>query len=160
MFTNVMWATDGSQLANRAFGYAARIAKDDSATLHAVHVIERLTAARLAGELARADEAELDQRIRRQVADHDQAEGTQTIVHMIPGDTGQIAKQIAAVAENNDVDLIVIGSHGHSAMIGAVLGSVAAQLPHHASCPVLTVSAKAAARSRGALVSAASQARR
>jgi nucleotide-binding universal stress UspA family protein len=33
--------------------------------------------------------------------------------------------------------LIVVGSHGHSAVAGTLLGSVGSQLLHHADCPVL-----------------------
>lgn len=158
MFTNVMWATDGSEHANRALPYATQIAKENGANLHAVHVIEHLVGARIAGQLARIDEPELDERIKRQIADHDRAAHTHTTVHMIHGETGNIAKRIAALAEENDVDLIVIGTHGRGPMAGAVIGSVAQRLLHHASCPVLAVSPKAARDDRVGPTSVTSEA--
>ncbi|GIJ48129.1 universal stress protein [Virgisporangium aliadipatigenens] len=33
--------------------------------------------------------------------------------------------------------VVVVGSHGHSAVVGTLLGSVGLQLLHHAACPVL-----------------------
>ena len=44
---------------------------------------------------------------------------------------------IAAFAESNNVDLIVIGSHGRTGFRKLVLGSVANGVLSHAKCPVL-----------------------
>ena len=44
---------------------------------------------------------------------------------------------IITLAENNNVDLIVIGSHGRTGFRKIVLGSVANGVLEHAKCPVL-----------------------
>ena len=44
---------------------------------------------------------------------------------------------ITAFAESNDVDLIIIGSHGRTGFRKLVLGSVANGVLSHAKCPVL-----------------------
>jgi nucleotide-binding universal stress UspA family protein len=36
-------------------------------------------------------------------------------------------------------DLLVVGSHGHGALAGALLGSVSEYCLHHASCPVAII---------------------
>jgi len=69
MFTNVMWATDGSAHADRALGYATRVALRDGATLHAVHVVEKFATGRVAGQNAHLDEQAIDAKIQREVAD-------------------------------------------------------------------------------------------
>ena len=49
--------------------------------------------------------------------------------------TKSIAKEILTYAENNNVDLIVIGTKGRSAFKKALLGSVASSVLTHARLP-------------------------
>lgn len=54
---------------------------------------------------------------------------------------GTASNEIARVADENDVDLIVVGSHGrHGARL--LLGSTANGVLHHANCDVLAVRVK------------------
>ncbi len=48
---------------------------------------------------------------------------------------GEVAKHLADYAENNDVDLILIASHGRSGVRRFVLGSVVEQLLRSSSVP-------------------------
>lgn len=52
---------------------------------------------------------------------------------------GQAAPEIARVARDIGADLILIGTHGRSALGGLLLGSVAQRVVHLASVPVLLV---------------------
>lgn len=52
---------------------------------------------------------------------------------------GSPAECILRVAETLNCDCIVIGSRGHGAMAGLLLGSVSDRLAHHARVPVLIV---------------------
>lgn len=53
--------------------------------------------------------------------------------------TGDAAEEILAEAQRGDYDLIVLGSHGHSALRGLLLGNVHNKILHHARRPVLIV---------------------
>jgi nucleotide-binding universal stress UspA family protein len=54
--------------------------------------------------------------------------------------TGNLtANAIVAYARQNDVDLIIIGTHGRGAMGRLIMGSVAERVVRTAPCPVLTV---------------------
>lgn len=53
--------------------------------------------------------------------------------------TASNAGGILSFVENNDVDLIVMGSHGRSGFKKLVLGSVASEVSAKASCPVMIV---------------------
>lgn len=52
---------------------------------------------------------------------------------------GQPADAIIQFAQERDVDLIVMGTHGRSGLQHVLLGSVAEKVVRHAPCPVLTV---------------------
>jgi nucleotide-binding universal stress UspA family protein len=52
---------------------------------------------------------------------------------------GPFAETILREAENLKVDLIIIGSHGHSAVHHLILGSVGQEILKNAKCPVLIV---------------------
>jgi nucleotide-binding universal stress UspA family protein len=52
---------------------------------------------------------------------------------------GQPANRIIEYAEQQNADLIVIPSHGHSGIKRAMLGSVAERVIRHATCPVLVL---------------------
>lgn len=41
--------------------------------------------------------------------------------------------------EDEDIDLIVMGSQGHGPIFGSVMGSVSQRVLHHAKCPVMIV---------------------
>jgi nucleotide-binding universal stress UspA family protein len=135
MFKNIIWATDGSEAADRALPYAKALAADGS--LLVVHCNELLVG-RAGGYSAFADDDELENKIRKQVADT-QSEGIATTIMLVKGLTGHAGDKIADVARETGADLIVVGSHGHSAVGGLLLGSVTQKLLHVAPCPVLAI---------------------
>lgn len=52
---------------------------------------------------------------------------------------GHVSETIAKVAESGKFDLLVMGTHGHSALGGLVMGSVTTQVMAHCKVPVLLV---------------------
>jgi nucleotide-binding universal stress UspA family protein len=60
---------------------------------------------------------------------------------------GQPGDQIAAAAEDSRADLIVMGSHGHGALLGAVLGSVTNAVLARCKTPLLMLRDRAAPKS-------------
>ena len=57
------------------------------------------------------------------------------LVHKVGGPGEQIAKQ----ANAGDYDLVMMGSHGHSALGNLVMGSVTTQVLAHCGVPVLLI---------------------
>jgi nucleotide-binding universal stress UspA family protein len=55
------------------------------------------------------------------------------VQHPSPG------RALVEIAEDEDVDLVILGSHGRSGLSRAFLGSVAERVVRHAPCPVLVV---------------------
>lgn len=56
--------------------------------------------------------------------------------HVLGGEPGPA---IVAIANDCDVDLIVMGTHGRSGLRRMLMGSVAEYVLRHAGCPVLTM---------------------
>jgi len=52
---------------------------------------------------------------------------------------GKPANVILKEVENENIDLVVMGSHGYGAIAGTVLGSVSQNVLHKAKCSVLIV---------------------
>lgn len=55
------------------------------------------------------------------------------VQHPSPG------RALVEMAEDENVDLVILGSHGRSGLSRAFLGSVAERVVRHAPCPVLVV---------------------
>ena len=53
--------------------------------------------------------------------------------------SGPVGATIARYAANGKFDLVVMGSHGHGALMSLVMGSVATQVLAHCRVPVLMV---------------------
>lgn len=138
MFSNVVWATDGSAHADRALDHARRLVARPGGRLHVTHVVEKLAGTRVAGQDASVEEPEIEAKIRRQ-ADEVAADGVQVSVDMRAGRMGEVAAVISAVAAETGADVIVVGTRGHSAVLATVIGSVTQRLLHVAPCPVLAV---------------------
>ncbi len=139
MFTEVVWATDGSEHADRALVHAVEAATRDRAELHVVHVAEKLMSGRASGQDVFADEPGLTAKIQHQVRAIVEEHGLVTRIHVVPGLTSHVADQIADVAAELGAELIVVGTRGRGAVGTLLLGSVTQRLLHVARCPVLAV---------------------
>lgn len=53
--------------------------------------------------------------------------------------TGYAAEEILNEADSEDVDLIIMGTHGRTGIDRIIFGSVAERVVKSASCPVLTI---------------------
>ncbi len=139
MFDRIIWATDGSEAADRALPYAKALAEGPGRTLVVVHCKELLIG-RAGGYPVLADEEELQEKIRRQVAElHEQGLDATLQIITAAGTHGPHA--IADLARELDADAIVVGTRGHSPVAGLLLGSVTQRLLHIAPCPVIAVPA-------------------
>ena len=53
-----------------------------------------------------------------------------------------VGARICSLAVEEDAAMIVVGSHGHGALVDVLLGSVSGYLVHHSPCPVLVIRGK------------------
>jgi nucleotide-binding universal stress UspA family protein len=138
MFKTIVWATDGSRNADRALTHAKSMASADGARLIVVHVVELYASHPAAGLPVHANEEEIQAKLKEAVsALSDQ--GIDVTLKLVTHRGSQPAHEIADVAEDVGADVIVVGTRGHAALPGLLLGSVAQRLLHVARCPVLAV---------------------
>ena len=52
---------------------------------------------------------------------------------------GSPSDQIVIYAKENDIDMIVLGTHGRTGLLRVLMGSVAESVVRHAECPVLAI---------------------
>jgi nucleotide-binding universal stress UspA family protein len=141
MFKKIVWATDGSESADRALELAKALAVQDSAPLLAVHSVEYLAGPRSTGAFpANADEDERVTKINKQVEEL-VAGGINGSAKIVQGGVAGAAHTLAVVAQEEGADLIVVGTRGQTPLKGLLLGSVTQRLLHIAPCPVLAVPA-------------------
>ncbi|HTP21307.1 MAG TPA: universal stress protein [Solirubrobacteraceae bacterium] len=138
MFKTIVWANDGSEAAENALPLVRELAKEGSATVTIVHVVERVEGIGAVGIPHRADEGEVQAHLRK-LAEQLTGEGIKASLE-VKGDVGtRPAHAVADVARTTSADLIVMGTRGHSAIGGLIIGSVTTRLLHIAPCPVLVV---------------------
>lgn len=138
MFKQIVWATDGSEHADRALEYAKHLAQLDGASLQVVHVVEKIVGGRIAGQDVRSDEDQIQAKVKGQ-ADALLEQGFTSALSIASEPGAQPAHRVADLAQELGADLIVVGTRGRSAIGGLLLGSVTQRLLHVASCPVLAV---------------------
>ncbi|MCB0875071.1 MAG: universal stress protein [Solirubrobacterales bacterium] len=139
MSSKIVVGVDGSEGSDRALDAAVEVAKRDGASVILCHVVERIAAK---GDMAplHADEPEVKGAIEKRVAELRDA-GIDADARFEAIVLGGPARSIADLAADEGADLIVVGTRGHSALGGVLLGSVTQKLLHLASCPVLCVPA-------------------
>ncbi len=146
----IVVGVDGSEAALSAARWALHQAHRCGATLTLVHVWHSAIAligcspeqaAHIAGFVDGAQHI-LDSVIKR-LSTEPEAAYVDLDPVLIPGDPGPVL-----VDESTDADMLVVGSHGHSALGSVVLGSVSAYCVHHATCSTLIVPSRPLAEHR------------
>jgi nucleotide-binding universal stress UspA family protein len=147
IFRKIMVATDGSEEVRNAVDSAIRIAKLSGAKLYAVHVID------MGGySITPSTDAEWEKAMREQFI----TEGKEATTYVENAGKaadievesvileGSPADEIVDFAERNDIDLVVMGTQGKSAIERFLIGSVAENVVRHSKRPVMVVRKKAA----------------
>ena len=137
----VVVGIDGSPESAHALEWAARYAKAIGAGIRVVtawHYPAAVGAAPVgvapagvSADVEEAKQAELDQAIRETFGEAPTIPVEKKIAY---GHAAQVL-----IDESKDADLLVVGSRGHGAFTGMLLGSVSTHCVTHATCPVLVV---------------------
>ena len=147
---NVLFATDFSPTSNAALPYAAAICRRFGATLHAAHVLSDTSLLMMTGGVDYVSMSTIyeDAHGEARVKLNEMAAQLEGIEHHCYVRHGQVWKNLSGIIDENQIDLIVVGTHGRSGLGKLLLGSVAEDILRHAACPVLTVGPKVSGRAK------------
>lgn len=144
MFKKILVPLDGSELAEAALPPAVALAEKTGAELillQATMATEYLIP-EPAGHgmmLSNYQSLEEAQKQAKSYLDHWQERLSKKVKVWVDVVTGDPAGAIVDTAQEQNVDLIVLRSHGYSGLTRLVLGSVAERVLHEAPCPVLVL---------------------
>ena len=130
---------DFSQMSRAVLDYAVFMAQSHQAQLKLIHVVDQLhgfdsykilhmTAIEIPHEMERQARTQLKELV-----------ATLPIPATFDIRFGRAADEIVIQAKEDEVELIVMGSHGRSGISHLLVGSVAESVVRHAPCPVLVV---------------------
>ena len=133
----VLVPVDFSSASGLALRYAKELATCFDSALYVLHVADDpiLFAPTTSDEYRARFEDDSNSKLQQLVQD---SVGNFEKVH-VETKCGSAATEIIDYAQVQEINLIVMGSHGRSAMASMLLGAVAEHVVRHASCPVLTV---------------------
>jgi universal stress protein A len=145
--TKILFPTDFSNASDAAFEYAQALAADSGATLFIAHVdqpddVEHGVSATdylYSNPLGGNDRSEIRQRLRNIRPTHGE------VIYKHRYFRGCPATEILRFAKLEEIDLVVMGSHGRSGLSRLLMGSVAECVTRNATCPVFVVKQPAVA---------------
>lgn len=131
LIRRILCPIDFSHASGRAFAYAERLAQETKAELVLLHAFDVPETLNLVGQ-----EHPTDPTLRQQLEAVPVLPSVSVERLLHAGPAGEV---ICWLAETRDCDLIVMGTHGRSALAHLLLGSVAEYVLRHARMPVLTL---------------------
>lgn len=141
----ILAGTDGSDSANRAIDFAARLAGAVSGNLKIVHVVGLYDPD--ADELAQLSSSEqlspgafvnaMSEQTLKAASQRARSLGVSDV--QLVSHTGDIATSIVEIARQDKTDVIVVGKRGRGRLSGLLLGSVSQKLVSVSPCSVTVV---------------------
>jgi nucleotide-binding universal stress UspA family protein len=139
---NILFSTDFSEGSSLGLRYAVDMTKSYQAKLYLVHVIYDIAKAtgwyipqvsteKLYRDIEEGAQKELDQYGLEELSGIGKVER-----HILKGVPYE---EIVRFADENKIDLIIMGTHGRKGIDRVLFGSTASQVVRYAPCPVLTV---------------------
>ncbi|MBW4708068.1 universal stress protein [Roseobacter sp. YSTF-M11] len=133
---NILVATDLSERSDRAVDRAALIAKQMNAMLHIVYVVDDEVTSTIA--LACEENATLE--LQRQIKEGPLFQGVQTSIHV---EFGHTWKMITKLAEEQEVDLVVLGTHRNRGIRDLFTGTTLHRIARTCPAPFLIAAERA-----------------
>lgn len=150
MYETILVPTDGSEVAETAVNHALDLAETYDATVHTIYVVDtdsmdlslgteqvdRIESGQFGDMEELGEKAEA---ATNRVATQGKEQGISIVEHVGAGKPHSV---ITNYADEHDIDLIVMGSHGRGGVRRMLLGSVAERVLRTTARPVLVVDSR------------------
>ena len=140
---NILCPVDFSEFSQRAFRYAAAIARHFQAHLFVQHTVPVSTALFLEGAdlgMIRHSLEASSHEAKREIQTLVQEAGVEPSKSTVMVNEGDVRERIQDTITEQKIDLLVMGTHGRKGFNRLMLGSVAEHVVHEVICPVLVIS--------------------
>ena len=141
MFEKILYPTDFSEVSTKVLGYVKRLRETGTQEVVALHVIDKKSLEFMFYDTQKSLEVETEL-IQRAQLDMERIVDELNRCGFIARariETADPFREIVRIEEEEDVSLIVIGSHGKSNIEEMLLGSVSEKVVRKAKGPVLVV---------------------
>ena len=138
MYDSVLLPTDGSEGTERATEHAIDLAVTYDAALHTLYVVEN---AYLTGPINDTTLIEEFERHGQEAIDTVIERAEEATVPTVEGvvANGRPHRSVLHYADENDIDLIIMGTHGRGGIEHYLISSIAEKVVRLSDAPVLTV---------------------
>jgi len=134
-YTNIGVALDLTKMDSKVLSHARMLAQQNSSNLVLIHVVEGV-GGQIFGKNAYDNEARDDMEHLESHAKQLQITGLE--VQAVLG-FGRISKEIVRIADEQKIDLLVMGAHGHRGIKDIIFGTSISKVRHKLKIPVLVV---------------------
>jgi universal stress protein A len=140
----ILWPTDFSSLSLTGGRYALAFCRSFQAQLHVIHVIPPM----LGPELPATIPPEMPPLVADPALLQTSKQNLEKVVRDLAGSTDNVVIEafygspwdgVCDYAKRNEIDLIIVATHGRTGLAHALIGSTAERIVQHAPCPVLSV---------------------
>ena len=136
MYKHILVAVDGSDNSLRAMEDAIKIASTESQ----IEILYVSSTGHIASDILKAGTLdEYNEQNRQKLAREEAAVKSSGIAYKVTIEYGEAGKVIADYANDNNVDLVVLGRRGLTAMQEVVFGRVSTYVMKHVDCSCLLV---------------------
>lgn len=142
----LLYATDFSENAEKAFVYALKIAQKHNADLSMLHVFDVLTGWNYpsipiedAIKIERQIIRETENKLKELFDQYTKKKDKDIKVNYIAAENKSVVKGILSIIEKNKPELVVIGTRGSSRVREIIAGSTTQSLIRQSPCPVLAI---------------------
>ncbi|GBD88380.1 putative universal stress protein [bacterium BMS3Abin03] len=140
---NILLPTDFSSRSKAAVEYAIELADQYKAKLHVLHVLEKTPPVLAIRSFDLSEEKILEsinQEAQKSLDKTVEEIKNKAAVQIVPViKKGIDFEEIVNYSEKEEIDIIVIATHGRTGLMHTLIGSVAEKVIRHAKCPVLVI---------------------